>query len=364
MTATTPLNLTHLRRLAIANSLATPTTLSRAIARLGFVQADPIRAPARAQDLILRHRVKNYVAGKLESRYAKLDIEEDFFINYGFMPRAIQRLMHPRTPRTVLTKAAQKQMAAILEYVASHPHVHPRDVDAHFSHGRAPNAWGGASNASTHLLDNMHYRGLLRIVKRERGIRLYAVEPLREALSPDARRHALDTLIDTVINQYAPIPASGFASTIGRLRYGVPQWRGEMAEAIKRAKARLNHTKIDGVEWYWPNHLNARNAAPDNALRLLAPFDPIVWDRKRFEYFWGWAYRFEAYTPAPKRKLGYYALPMLWRDEVIGWANVRTNNGVMETECGYVAGHPPKDRAFKQALAEECERMRIFLAAD
>jgi hypothetical protein len=54
----------------------------------------------------------------------------------------------------------------------------------------------------------------------------------------------------------------------------------------------------------------------------LAPFDPIVWDRRRFELLWGWAYRFEAYTPIVKRKLGYYALPLLFRDQVTGWANV------------------------------------------
>jgi uncharacterized protein YcaQ len=52
------------------------------------------------------------------------------------------------------------------------------------------------------------------------------------------------------------------------------------------------------------------------AVRLLAPFDPVVWDRTRFELFWGWAYRFEAYTPPRLRKLGYYALPLLWRDKV------------------------------------------------
>ena len=56
-------------------------------------------------------------------------------------------------------------------------------------------------------------------------------------------------------------------------------------------------------------------------MRLLAPFDPVVWDRRRFELLWGWTYRFEAYTPAPKRTLGYYALPLLWRDAVVGWAN-------------------------------------------
>ena len=81
---------------------------------------------------------------------------------------------------------------------------------------------------------------------------------------------------------------------------------------------------------------------------MLAPFDPVVHDRNRFERFWGWVYRFEAYTPAPKRKLGYYALPLLWRDRVIGWGNLAVKNGVLTTELGYVAGKPPRDRAFKR----------------
>jgi len=58
--------LDHLRRYAVARSLFEPTSLPRAIARLGFVQVDPIRAPARAQDLTLRHRVDGYRAGDLE----------------------------------------------------------------------------------------------------------------------------------------------------------------------------------------------------------------------------------------------------------------------------------------------------------
>ena len=87
--------LDDLRRHAVARSLFTPTTLPRAIARLGFVQADPIRAPARAQDLTLRHRVADYRAGDLERRYPRLAIEEDFFVNYGFLPRAHARADAP-----------------------------------------------------------------------------------------------------------------------------------------------------------------------------------------------------------------------------------------------------------------------------
>src|SRR5215469_4593305 len=95
------ITLDTLRRYAVARSLFPTTTLRRALDRMGFVQADPIRAPARAQDLILRHRVKDYRAGDLERRYATLGVEEDFFINYGFVTRELQAVMHPRADRRV-----------------------------------------------------------------------------------------------------------------------------------------------------------------------------------------------------------------------------------------------------------------------
>ena len=94
---------------------------------------------------------------------------------------------------------------------------------------------------------------------------------------------------------------------------------------------------------------------------MLAPFDPVVWDRRRFELLWGWPYRFEAYTPVSKRKLAYYALPMLWRDRVIGWGDLSIKAGTLHAAFGYAAGKPPRDRGFKRALEEEVERMRTFL---
>src|SRR6516165_3631934 len=94
------LTIAALRRQAVLNSLRPSTTLARAIAGAGFVQADPIRAPARAQDLILRHRVANYRAGELERRFTRLGLEEDFLYAYGFMPRDTVRLLHPRDPIT------------------------------------------------------------------------------------------------------------------------------------------------------------------------------------------------------------------------------------------------------------------------
>lgn len=353
----TPLD--ALRRHAIARSFFTPTTLPRAIAKLGFVQADPIRAPARAQDLTLRQRVADYRAGDLERRYSRLAIEEDYFVNYGFVPRELHQLMHPRTPRTAWTKARWKQAQAVLEFVRARGVVHPRDVDAEFAHGKTLNWFGGSSNASTQLLDGMHYRGLLRVARREGGIRLYAARELTPP--PEDPRAAHDALVDVIVAKYAPLPLATLGQLLSHLGGGVPQWRGERAAALARAKARLAQERVDGVAWYWPAGERFRRSEPEERVRLLAPFDPLVWDRRRFEQFWGWAYRFEAYTPAPKRQLGYYALPLLWRDAVIGWANASAAGGTLAMQFGYVAGRAPREAAFRRELEAEVERLREFL---
>ncbi|HWL74391.1 MAG TPA: crosslink repair DNA glycosylase YcaQ family protein, partial [Burkholderiaceae bacterium] len=148
---------------------------------------------------------------------------------------------------------------------------------------------------------------------------------------------------------------------VRRLRYAVPQWRPGLNAALARAKERLAHTRIDGIDWYWPITESPANYAPADAVRFLTPFDPVVWDRRRFEMLWNWAYRFEAYTPAAKRKLGYYALPLLWRDRVIGWGNITSKGDTLLTDIGYLKSSAPQDRLFKRELDAELDRMRTFL---
>jgi uncharacterized protein len=363
------ITLDDLRRYAVARSFFKPTTLKRAFDRLGFVQADPIRAPARAQDLILRHRTKNYRAGDLERLYPKLEIEEDFFIVYGFMMKSLQALMHPRSEVDVPAEGprawpvARKKLAQlVLEFVRERGEVHPRDVDDHFSHGSVRNYWGGLSSATTHLLGAMHYRGMLRIVRRENGIRIYAAhEHGAPPIDPAELRARIDKLVDAAVNIYAPLPGKCLADLVRRLRFAVPQWHGELKEALQRAKQRLAHAHVDGADWYWPSHENPADYALQDTVRLLTPFDPVVWDRDRFETFWGWQYRFEAYVPAAKRVLGYYALPLLYGDRVIGWGNVRVEKGQVRSMFGY-RSHRPRDRFFKRQLDAEQERIKTFLS--
>lgn len=164
------------------------------------------------------------------------------------------------------------------------------------------------------------------MARREDRQRLYAVRQHRDhGMDTDA---ALDALVDVIVKLYAPLPSAVVA----------------------------------GSTWLWPkgeNPASKRYSVPDQ-VRLLAPFDPVVWDRRRFELLWGWAYRFEAYTPAAKRLLGHYALPLLWRVQAIGWANLRVQDGVLMADVGFV-NSAPSEHAFHLALNEELQRMAMFL---
>src|SRR5689334_3640865 len=94
----TALTLSDLRRHAISRSLFKPTTLPKAIAKLGCLKADQIRPRTRAR-LDPPPPRQQLPRGELELRYSKLPIEEGFFINYGFVPRDRHALMHPRAAR-------------------------------------------------------------------------------------------------------------------------------------------------------------------------------------------------------------------------------------------------------------------------
>lgn len=346
-------DLERLRRQAITTSLFRPTTLRQAIQRLGFVQADPIRSPAHAQDLILRHRVKDYRTGDLEERYPSLDVEEDFLYAYGFMPQSTWRLLHPRLETKL--SSAEKQVLAI---VSKHKQIHPRELESYLGRERALGPWGSYSRATTRSLQALHYRGVLRIAGRKNGIRLYAATSKRQdEIEPTERLRQLVLLIARIL---APLPERSLYAALHLLAYSSPFAKGgrqQVAELLTSGE--LASAEVQGLRYVWPADRRARRTVEER-VRFLAPFDPLVWDRRRFEHFWGWAYRFEAYTPAPKRKLGYYALPLLWRDDIVGWVNITNRRDGFKVTPGFVKA-PPTERLFHTRFEEEVESFRYFL---
>ncbi|MBV9613365.1 MAG: YcaQ family DNA glycosylase, partial [Acidobacteriaceae bacterium] len=305
------LSLKELRGRAIAATLFPPVTLGKAIEQLGFVQVDPIRCPVPAQDLILRHRVKGYRAGDIERQYSRLGIEEGRLYAFGFMPRSTWQLLHPR--REGKLSSIEKQVLAL---AVANKRVHPNDLEIHFGRKTVENAWGGQSRESTRALQSLHLRGLLRVAGRERGVHIY--ERIENIAGTDPAER-LRQLVMAVASVLAPLSDKSLAITLGYVAYRAPALKElrlavpQLVDSGDRASA-----LIDGVRYLWP----AKRRVPKmvkSGVRFLASFDPLVWDRQRFEHLWGWPYRFEAYVPAAKRQFGYYAMPMLWREDIIGW---------------------------------------------
>jgi uncharacterized protein YcaQ len=354
-------SLEWVRRQAVGWSLPRGAgTLAGAFAEMEFVQADPIQAPARAQDLILRHRVRGYRAGDLDRHYAALDIDEDRLYAYGFVSRRLRSHLHPRRDRRaadgkfVLTD----RLADVLAFVRERGVTHPRDVQAHFGHERTKNDWGGHSSATTLALERLHHFGFLRVADRAAGVRRYEVAPPPgDLLDPDDRLRAAALVVARTL---APAPLASLSAAVSflvpwlRAPTGKPGGRPVIQDLLARGE--LDAVDVAGTRYVWPADLVPVEADPPARVRFLAPFDPVVWDRRRFGQAWGWDYRFEAYTPVAKRVLGYYAMPLLWRDKVIGWANCTGG----EVEVGYVDS-APAGATYAKALDAEIDRLRTFL---
>ncbi|MEN3361708.1 MAG: uncharacterized protein V7637_5690 [Mycobacteriales bacterium] len=351
-----------LRRQAVGWSLPRGAdTLAATLAQVEFVQADPIQAPAPAQDLILRHRVRGYRAGDLDRHYPTLEVDEDRLYAYGFVARRLRPYLYPRRDRRAADGAfvLTDRAADVLAFVRERGVTHPRDVQAHFGHEPVTNDWGGTSSATTLVLERLRHYGHLRVADRVAGVRRYEVAPPPgEPLDPDER---LRTVALRVARTLAPATVATLSPAVSMM---VPWMRGGgrpgglpvIRDLLTRGD--LAAADVAGTRYVWPADVPPVEADPPARVRFLAPFDPVVWDRRRFAQLWGWEYRFEAYTPVAKRVLGYYAMPLLWRDRVIGWANCA---GVgSDVEVGYV-DRAPTGAAYAKALDAEIDRLGAFL---
>ncbi len=347
-----------LRARTAAHTLFSVSSLAQAFERLPFVQADPIRAPARAQELILRQRVEGYRVGDLDREYPELGLEEGYLYAYGFLPRALWQLRHP--PDAVRLTALERKVLAKAHELGV---VHPEGLRTALGRRTSVNAWGGRSTQVKLALESLHSRGLLRVALRQKGIRLYGVcAPPLELLAPD---EIFARVAQAVVRVLAPAPQRSLRSMLVRLARRIRGLRNPARELERLVEqGALTRDEVDGVA-YISEGPNPDAPEPSEALagrvRLLAPFDPLVWDRRRFEHLYGWEYRFEAYTPVAKRVRGYYALPLCHGDRVIGWANVSSPaDGELELELGFASARP-RGRNFTRELEAEVERLRRFL---
>jgi uncharacterized protein YcaQ len=280
------------------------------------------------------------------------------------MPSAVAALLRPRCDETgrpirYRTSTLEKRVLAL---VREQGQLHPSEARSMLGTQRTVNAWGGMSAATTKALERLHHHGLLRVSHRRNGTKVYEPAPEREnERSPDERLRRCVVLLTRLL---APVPERTLREVITQLRrnsHGVPRRPEVVADLVHSGELRT--ASVDGAVYVWPTDVGDAAATPDNGarVRFLAPFDPVVWDRRRFEQLWGWPYRFEAYTPAAKRRFGYYALPLLWRDRVIGWVNAATDKRDGLSVDAQFADARPREKLFSRAFDDEVDRLRSML---
>ncbi|MGB7345955.1 MAG: crosslink repair DNA glycosylase YcaQ family protein [Pirellulaceae bacterium] len=345
------------RRRLVAGSFPKFSRLSDAVSAIQFVQADPIRSPARAQDLMLRQRVADYVAGDLEETFPHLDAEEGYLFAYGFMtPEVWQNLR--RRPHRKLKKLERE----VLEAVAELGEVHPRGLDERFGRKSVQNYWGGKSQETKRILELLHHHGHLRVCRREKGIRVYQVpDDSNATTTAPLQRYRLLAL--TTARVFGPTTKRFLVSELRSQNHLLPERRDRLTAIDSLVETgQLAEVAVAGVTYLWTREDWQIDEVPDR-VRILAPFDPLVRDRDRFTQSWQWTYRFEAYVPAAKRQRGYYAMPVLWQDEVIGWANAKVEDEILNMEFGYVAKRP-RAKVFRLQAEAEVEAMATFLGLE
>ncbi len=233
-----------------------------------------------------------------------------------------------------------------------HGVTHPRDLRATLGKVSIGNGWGGNSAATTRMLEALQYRGKLRVARREAGIRLYALAESRPRPRAAATRAA--DVLALLLRLYAPLP-EGSLRKLAYMVSGISIPEDIAARVLARMLdgRTVRRVAAGGTHFLLPAG-ETLDAQSEERVALLAPFDPLVWDRRRFELFWGWDYRFEAYTPPSKRRFGYYALPLLWRDDVIGWANAANVAG----RCAWTQASRSRVRAVPRSAARWTPRSR------
>jgi uncharacterized protein YcaQ len=194
-------------------------------------------------------------------------------------------------------------------------------------------------------LESLFSLGELMITRRERFQRVY---DLRERVHPtwdDARLPTADAVWRT--KTLNAVRALGVTTA----RWAGDYFRMPVAATASRvcdlaADGALVEVDVDGFDdplYVHPDHLGAARDSAAGRLRssvttFLSPFDPIVWDRKRAAELFDFDYRLECYTPAPKRRYGYFVLPLLRRGRLVGRMDAKAHrrDGVFEAKAVYL----------------------------
>jgi uncharacterized protein YcaQ len=298
------------------------------IRRMGVLQIDSISVVARSPYLVLWSRLGSYKPRWLDELLAEGAIFEYWSHAACFIPiedyGLYRRLMIEGGEKTRTWMRAHTQaIEHVMERINEHGPV--RAAEFARTEGRAGGWWEW--KPEKRALEHLFAAGELMISHRENFHRVYdlrervlanALPDWEDALAPneqEVRRalalkavRALGVAVARWVPDYFRMPKKGVAGLLE-----------ELADDGSLLRARIE----DEPAYVHPDNARLAEKILSGGLQssvttLLSPFDPVVWDRARASELFGFDYKIEVYTPAARRRYGYYSLPILHEGTLVG----------------------------------------------
>ncbi|RUW51903.1 winged helix-turn-helix domain-containing protein [Mesorhizobium sp. M1A.F.Ca.ET.072.01.1.1] len=346
--------------------------LARVLSRTGLLQIDSVSAVVRAHYMPLYSRLGPYPLALLDNAAVtrKRTVFEYWAHEASFLPVETYPLMRWRMQRAEkgeemylgLAKWGRERKAMIEEIygqVAQRGPIAASDIEGHKGNG----GWWGWSEAK-HAFEWLFWAGRITTAYR-RGFERYYDLP--ERVLPQA---ILDLPVPSVEDAHRQLlrisaRAHGIA-TYGDLRdyfrLAPGDTRARIEELVEMGELLL--VKVEGWDKPAYLHKDARFPRRIEARALLAPFDPVVFERTRTEKLFGFRYRIEIYTPAEKRQYGYYVLPFLLGDRIVARVDLRADRpaGVLRVHAAFAEAGAPAETAAQ--LFDELKQMQAWLGLE
>jgi hypothetical protein len=376
----TTLSTSQARRIALAaqgfldqpHDQPTMRTLARTVERTGVLQVDSVNVLQRAHFLPLYSRMGSYDVDLLARASARKPrrLVEYWAHVQALMPVELWPVMRHRMDsyRTQKHKwwgseVSEDLVTNLLAEIADRGACTARDLDDGLP--RDKKHWGWNWSATKRALDYLYMTGEVAIAGRNSQFEVRYDLPER-VLPADVLAAPTPTLEEANLELVRRAARSHGVATVRCLA----DYYRTLQEPAKRAvdhlveEGELEPVRIDG--WNRPAYLHrdARRPRRVVARALLSPFDPVVWLRERTERLFDFHYRIEIYTPAPKRQFGYYVLPFLLGEEIVGRVDLKADrqSGRLVVKAAYAEPGAPVETA--EELSAELVRLAGWLGMD
>ena len=342
----------------------------RALGRMGLLQLDSVQAVCRSHYLPVYSRLGAYDRDRLDAwlwhsgEVFEAWSHEASLLPVGLEPRLRWMKERARAGGTWAGLASMAEnradyVAAVLDEVEQRGPITAAQLSD--PRPRAGAWWDGRSDGKRAVdwLFRVGDVGSRRVGNFERAYEAFAgVVPseIRGLATPgadDARRDLLEIA--------GRCHGIGTASDLADyFRIGIREARPRLAELVDHGH--LHAAEVDG--WRDPAYLHPDAVRPRSvaARALLSPFDPVVWFRPRAERLFGFRYRIEIYVPEPEREYGYYVLPFLLGDRLVGRVDLKADRSTGRFLARGVYAEEVVDRErVAVEMSAELDRLARFL---